>query len=530
MKMIPPQPCDTGSSAEFKLFNRFSRTIALGPDAVCFHSVTIANHVNQRSGEADFVVVCSRGLFVFEVKGGSVSRDEHGIWHFQDRWGDDHISRRGPFVQAREALYSIKRLVDEELDPGLAARLCIGFGVMMPDCLFDAKGVEWDAHTVLTAKDVDFFDHWLRQLAGYWMSRDPRPGKRLLSPEEIAMISGCLRPAVSPEPRLSVLVEQVHSRMTAATREQCNLLDVAEANPRVLFQGGAGTGKREMALELAGRLQGSGRVLVVCRSLWLCRFMAAAHGRGDVHFRTIDQEADNAGKNDARAGDILIVLEGETMTSGHDLGILDILVTGGLSRGRWYYFSDRNSQAGTPAPDSRAFQVPAALRASNPVQVPLKRNCRNTRGIVRKIRQMTGLDPGEGGSGPGPGVRVLLCESGPEHLLAKELERLSMTGALPLGNIAILSPAGFKDSCAARLNAVSRSRIHVLDNNRAQSLPLRDSVVYAPIHWFRSLESRCVILVDIGPEDFQTRPYLLYLGMSRATACLSLILSGNGVS
>ena len=35
-----------------------------------FHSLNIPEHINQHTGEADFVVLCRRGLFVLEIKGG----------------------------------------------------------------------------------------------------------------------------------------------------------------------------------------------------------------------------------------------------------------------------------------------------------------------------------------------------------------------------------------------------------------------------------------------------------------------------
>ena len=88
MKMLPAQPYDTKSNAEKKVFNKMSHSTALDTEAICFHSLNLPHHVKQRFGEADFVILTINGLFVFEVKGGRVSRDENGVRHFINRKGE----------------------------------------------------------------------------------------------------------------------------------------------------------------------------------------------------------------------------------------------------------------------------------------------------------------------------------------------------------------------------------------------------------------------------------------------------------
>ena len=74
---------------------------------------------------------------------------------------------------------------------------------------------------------------------------------------------------------------------------------------------------------------------------------------------------------------------------------------------------------------------------------------------------------GEDGTGYGLEVKVLHCDLSPESTLAQELKRLTGTESFPLGDITILSPVSFKNSCANRRNSFSKSRIHVLDGGRA---------------------------------------------------------------
>ena len=524
MKMIPPRPHDTGSSAEQKVFEKFSDSTALGGDALCLHSLNIANHVSLRFGEADFVMVCPWGLFVFEVKGGAVSREAGGVWHFKDRFGKDHINRRGPFVQAREALHSIKEMLEGQLDCELIKRMYIGFGVIMPDCPFDITGVEWDSRTILTATCFDRFDSWLKQLAGYWISRDKRPDRRGLSIDDIERIKACLRPEFDQKLPFSVLQRDIRDRMDKHTRAQLRLLDVLEANQRVICSGGPGTGKNEMALELARRLGWDGRrVLFVSDSLWLIRFFQTGAGNRSIIFSTLEEL--KAWKEKGIKFDILIINEGRGELNSDNLKLLNGFVRGGFTRGRWYLFHDTNFQETLHGAENHGVGAFQYLLGMNPVKIPLKKNCRNTTPILKAIQSITQCSAGEDGTGSGPEVKLLHCDSSPESALAQELKRLTGTESLPLGDITILSPVSFKNSCANRLNSFSKSRIHVLDENSVRKIPLKNKIAYASIYDFRGLESPCVVLVDFCSSDFKQKRFDLYHGMSCAVFMLSLIIS-----
>lgn len=544
MKMIPSKPYDNNSSAELKVFRKFSNSIMLGQDAVCFHSLNISNHIIQRFGEADFVLLCQFGIFVFEVKGGIVSRDHEGVWHFKDRYGQDHISRRGPFVQAQKALYSIINLLREELDLDLINKICIGFGVIMPDCIFDISSVEWDEQTILTSTCFEYFDHWLCQLVSYWVSKDSRQSKRKLSQNDIEQIKIYLRPQFELKIPLAVQLDNIIERVDQLTLEQFRLLDIAEANERVIFSGGAGSGTREMALELSIRLSeaidsfnkiidntnSTKRILFVCESLWLLLYlktrymMERADERLFVDFMTIEHIAvyDN---QQHKKYDTLILLQVEEILNFDSLSIIDRLLKGGFAQSSWYLFYDINQNRMCSESEKYDLKVFEYILTLNPVKIPLKYNCRNTLNIINSIRSITNYDAGKFGAGYGPDVQILKCEKNPEYLLAEELKRLTSIEAIPFGYITILSPFNFKSSCANKLNAYSRNNIQVLDQNSVQEIPLKDKVAYSSIGDFKMLDSKCVIIVDIYSYDIDNDNYLLYKGMSSAIAHLSLIIS-----
>ena len=92
MKMIPSRHlAEIESSAEKKIFSVLEKIDK--PGWVCLHSVFLAEHDYQKSGEIDFLLLGPQGLLVLEIKGGRVRVDEKHIWIHTNRFG--HETRRG---------------------------------------------------------------------------------------------------------------------------------------------------------------------------------------------------------------------------------------------------------------------------------------------------------------------------------------------------------------------------------------------------------------------------------------------------
>lgn len=112
--MIPPvvyEGCPSPGEAE--IFRRL-RDDPETHGWTVLHSLDIAKHRRQISGEADFVVIIpSRGVLVLEVKAAhSVRRTSEGQWYYGTNPKPDP---RGPFKQASEAMHSIRdRVVSQD--------------------------------------------------------------------------------------------------------------------------------------------------------------------------------------------------------------------------------------------------------------------------------------------------------------------------------------------------------------------------------------------------------------------------------
>ena len=96
--------------------------------------------------------------------------------------------------------------------------------------------------------------------------------------------------------------------------------------------------------------------------------------------------------------DALIVDEGQDLFEMDCLDTLDGVLAGGLEAGRWCWFHDLNNQSPTPRFDRRAKE---RLESLDPLRMPLRIDCRNTRGILEWIQDTLGVH----GAGAGPAVR-----------------------------------------------------------------------------------------------------------------------------
>jgi len=74
MTIIPNKPYETNSKAENRVFDKLREAFVNNPKYLAFHSLNLTKHKTKKFGEADFVIVCEYGVFVFEVKGGRIGK------------------------------------------------------------------------------------------------------------------------------------------------------------------------------------------------------------------------------------------------------------------------------------------------------------------------------------------------------------------------------------------------------------------------------------------------------------------------
>lgn len=220
--------------------------------------------------------------------------------------------------------------------------------------------------------------------------------------------------------------------------------------------------------------------------------------------------------------DTLIVDEGQDYAQPAKLTSLFGQLPGGLASGRWRWFMDPNLQFMDVPPD------PTCLKAlsGNSAAVTLNRNVRSTREIVTAIRTFLDADVGISQI-DGFGIKVGF------HTVKNMDEEIAALRALVMGvmedgiqpaEIAILGADGVNGPVCGRMLKLLPEIFRPLSaEGRIQS---SSHGVICGISAFRGLESRVVFLADLNllPNGMQGES-LLYIGMSRASASLQMMVS-----
>jgi hypothetical protein len=521
--MIPGIPHDTHSHAEQRVFDRLRTAFADEEDnsLVAYHSFNLTHHAYKRFGEIDFLICGKSGIFVLEVKGGGVAC-RSGVWQFTDKYGRTDESIESPFRQAESALHGLMTNLRANLPESIVSQFATGYGVVFPDCTWTAAGGEWDANTLVDARGFRDFDRWLQNLFQYWRHK----GKlgRQPTPDAVKALHRYLRPEFEAAVPLHVHSGQVEDQVAALTEDQMVMVDVAAANSRVLCQGGAGTGKTFLAVELARRWAAEGmKVALVCRSPWLRRFLetqASFAGLTVTLASSITAARRRAGLDHF---DALIVDEGQDLFDMMSLTSLGSALKDGWRDGRWCFFCDANNQTGLLGePDRQAVDY---LLSFKPTQVPLRTNCRNTRIILEKVQSALGADMGVRGAGEGPQIREQIARSREDsaEMLAKEINEIVHEGGIDPGNLTILSSLPFAESSCALLPEPLRREITLLDEYSLRNFPL-GKISFAEIASFKGLENEAVVVVDLQPPAQGNRSLAMhYVAMSRPRAVLSMV-------
>ncbi|MFO7886395.1 MAG: nuclease-related domain-containing protein [Desulfobacteraceae bacterium] len=131
------------------------------------HSLNLTNHRYKCFGEIDFLICGKAGLFVLEVKGGSVGCQK-GVWHYTNRYGVVTHSPEGPFKQAQSALHGLMSKLSTHFSHCFLTRMTIGYGVLFPDCEWTQNGAEWDDCTWIDSRSFNSLEEWLTVLFEYW--------------------------------------------------------------------------------------------------------------------------------------------------------------------------------------------------------------------------------------------------------------------------------------------------------------------------------------------------------------------------
>lgn len=555
-RMIPPEVDPSCSSpGEREIFRRL-RDDPNTKDWLVLHSLDIAHHVRQVSGEADFlIVVPNKGVLCLEVKACANLKRRDGAWFYGPDPSPDY---RGPFRQASEAMHSLRRrLVERRPDLG---KVMFWSAVIFPYIDFVAQSDEWHSWQVidrrafssaplstLIAGVLDNARDFLQGVGTIWFV----PSSKEPYAEQCRDLCLVLRPDFefheSSKTRLSRAAEEIKRY----TEEQYAALDAMDSNPRVVFTGPAGTGKTFLALEAARRSSMAGRkALLLCFNRLLGQWLQqqAANLPG-VTTRTMHKHLLEVSGNPRPSEgeeqesfwieelplaamdtlvshederfiyDEIIVDEAQDIMQSTYLDFLDLSLRGGLASGRWRLFGDFRTQNIYMGADPRP-----TLRGRLGMDPPLFRlsvNCRNTPRVVA----LAGLVVGSGqeysrvlraDDGSEPQLLFFRSDEEQERLLVRALEALYSEG-ITGREITIISPRA-TGMCASRIAAEPwAQRLRPIDTRAG------GQIGYCTIHAFKGLEASAVIVTDVSSLSGLFDQSLLYVAITRALHRLYVI-------
>ncbi|RQS42123.1 AAA family ATPase [Burkholderia sp. Bp8990] len=460
-------------------------------------------------GEADFVVAHpDRGVLFLEVKGGLIKYDPMtSKWSSRDRMGVKHAIK-DPMQQAVKSKHEL--LKKFQTTPGWPSqRVRLRHGVIFPDSQPESGEFIGGYERELFCFSTDLRDRlrsWVVQrLALHTESGfdgDVGPGRHGIA----AIDSTIAAPARLKVPLHRQLENDVAQQDAIMTGAQLQAITFIDAIPRVVVEGGAGTGKTVIACELAVRYAEAGRsVILCCRSEALAASLARRiGGRPNLDVMTISDLRSVMSAGSHGYYEAVIVDEGQDVEwSDWDL-VEACLSQGGLLR----VLFDSN-QAVYRARDD----LETRLQAKG---IALLLNLRNTKRIASVTEPLY--------RGP-----LIQC-AGPEGSLPLLLETTASVGAgsvvtavhelvqgqsLALADVAVLVPD-------ARVAADVKARLLAAELKTTDAL-LREpgAIVVETISRFKGLESLAVVVAAhrLSANNLE----LSYVAVSRARALLVVV-------
>ena len=491
---------------EAKVYDMLSRLP--DPRAFAVHSVNLPEHEYKRWGEADFVIVANCGVTLLEIKGGIVTLVGKE-WRYENARGKAILSTEGPARQALSASIALEKLLTHHVGRKIRCR----WGVVFPLCSFKKELAELPPNRLAdihTFRDDHLFATWLGNIPfDKYQAAD-----FVLEDDEITAIQEIIVPELCAATSLGLAVRSAQQEVIRLTGQQFSILESLEVNRRLSVSGGAGTGKTELASLCARSEKSAGRnpaIVTTGKSLSLALKARMAAFEIPVVSDTLPHGTD-----------VLIVDEGQDYAQANKFESLFAQLPGGLVAGRWRWFMDPNLQFMDTPP------VPEYLEAlaGNSATVTLNRNVRSTREIVDSIRILLNADIGISQI-DGFGIKVAfhaVKDVDSEAVMVGKLVTELLEDGVQSSEIALLGVNGGKGPVCARILQKMPEIFRPLSPEGMIQSPVHG--VVCGISVFRGLEARVVLLADLNLLPMDRRgESLLYIGMSRASASLHLLVS-----
>ena len=559
MRMIPGFIDDSSPPGEVALYRKLESAQC---NWTVIHSLDLAPSNYNRRTELDFVILIPDvGIICVEVK------SHHEIGFDGDRWYPESITR-SPFRQAQDARFALRRRVVDRLagfstvpvvhccifpraDFSVPPNLSVQPYEVMDRCLFES------------CTTGDALCDALRSMSLRIIRCDPvlNPLSAPLSERQISdFVSFCF-PIRMRRPERAVEIRFRETELERLLREQQRpVLRLTEFNPRVLVEGGAGTGKSLIGIEVARRMADQGlRVGYLCFNRLIGQW-AASQLEGDQNPRLVggsalsvmmsltgisvpdstdhafwtnlpleiqDRLTDPSCAHEARF-DYLVIDEAQDILARPDLlDCIRLLLEGDLDDGRYLMLGDFRNQVLTGAP---ALEAPLATVRHRAARWVLKENCRNYKAIGQIAMRLSGAAPDTYSGYMRPGGGLHTWNLGVYQDEADQVRQIiaCLDAALASGfreeEITVLSFVAEQQSVLPLLRKAYRRPLVAAGGAAGRGILC--STVFA----YKGLENKVIIITDVTPSENGLDCSRFYTGITRAQERLHLFCQASGAS
>ncbi|MFK4313122.1 MULTISPECIES: NERD domain-containing protein [unclassified Bacillus (in: firmicutes)] len=524
------------SDGEREVFNRFSEDNSITKDWVVLHSFNISEHVRHKyNGEADFVILIpNKGILVLEVKA-----HREVIYDQNDGWCLGAMKdKRDPVKQAKDNMFSIKNTYINSYD----SKLLIGWAVLFThiDKFRDNSGTvhnatEFQSNPIIGSEvfwSDDFFSHieWVMDgwKNGYKFART------LSKSEDMENLLQLLRPSICGIENPKAYFERREKEIIHLDKAQHCLLDVIlnSMNNRIVFCGGAGTGKTILAVEtLMREVSNKKRVLYITFNRHINDWVSTQFNSRESsswittmeslysHWSSIPDEY-------IAKYDVLIVDEAQDIIFSHNseryLRVLNGMLKNGLEDGRWIMFGDFSSlQSQYQQINGKSIEETLkdfVNKTPGIFLADLKKNYRNPNQIVNVCNKVFNQELDIQSRDEQAAISIIEFAN-----KDNEVEKINeiINEVLKLGfseqDIIILSTDSFQA-------AESRADI-LIDSYNQNLIPFsfhKKGIKYSSVGRFKGLESPIVILSNVNKTTTNSS---LYTGITRALSRVYILVN-----
>ena len=506
---------------------------------VAYYSILQKNQRHKLIGEVDFLYISERGFLCIEVKGGQVGREE-GEWFSVDKGGNKHTIK-DPFKQGIDCQYGLKRHIEDTYSKSSKqAKYLFGYAVVFPECRFTGRGNNLITEVVFdTRSELDEFPAFLNKVYDYWEAEELKKHgeiKQKLTAADIKQANDLLCSDFYAVPSMSLELQTAEVLMHKLTVEQYNILDITDYNSRVIVYGAAGTGKSVLALQLARKYAAKDlNVLYLCYNANMAKYATTSlqsrpnikvstfHAllmcllEDDTLYKLSVSEISNRffeqGISIKDKYSVIVIDEGQDLLNLDAFRVIDELVAGGLSNGKWSIFLDPNQNIFNSDDDCKET-LDLLKDGYHAMVLPLSTNCRNTKAIASRTAVVTDTKPAKILKLDGPRVIIksYLDKNDFLKIFKKELNSLLSSGISPK-DIVVLSRYRKENSMLSGITEICNLELKERDS---VEIPRNNFLSYYTVQSFKGLERNIIFYIDVDGFNSVLDRRLNYIAMSRA--------------